>query len=243
MPDPLVTLEGVSARYGAVQALRSLSLSVLPGQATAVLGANGAGKTTLLRLISGQLRPSEGRLLLDGSDVRRPRAYQIARQGIVHVPEGRQVFAKLTIQENLALGGYGRRESEVKDDVQAMFDRFPILGERKKQRAGLLSGGEQQMLAIARGIMARPRLMMLDEPSMGLAPRVVSEVFSLLADLRDEGLALLVVEQNAAAALKLASYAYVLQRGELVAHGTPPELLSGGHVQSAYLGQAAGTSN
>jgi branched-chain amino acid transport system ATP-binding protein len=240
MTEPLLQIEDVWASYGAVRALRGVSLQVAAGKATAVLGPNGAGKTSLLRTISGQLKPSAGRIALDGQATPSSAAWRVARAGIAHVPEGRHVFGKLTIEQNLRLGAYRRRDADIDRDVAAMFDRFPILGERRNQRAGLLSGGEQQMLVIARGVIARPRLMMLDEPSMGLAPRIVKDVFALLGELRDEGLSLLIVEQNAVAALSVAEYGYVLSRGEVVAEGTATELSAGeSDLHAAYLGASS----
>ena len=234
----LLTINGIDAAYGSVEALRGVSLYVDRGQAVAVLGPNGAGKTTLIRCISGQVRPSRGDIRLRDESLMGLLPHRIARRGVVQVPEGREVFAKLTVEENLRIGAHGRRDrGAIGVDVEQMYVRFPVLAERRTRPAGLLSGGEQQMLAIARALMARPELLILDEPSMGLAPKIVQQVFGLLHDLRDNGLTLLVVEQNAPMVLGIADYGYVFERGEVVAKGRADELRERSvEIQAAYLG-------
>jgi branched-chain amino acid transport system ATP-binding protein len=230
----LLQLQGVEARYGAVKALHGISLEVGEGELVAVLGANGAGKTTTLRAVSGTVRRT-GDVLFDGTKLpRRPDA--VARAGIAHVPEGRGTFSELSVWENLRLGAYTRRGS-VKEDTQHVFKYFPRLEERKNQQAGTLSGGEQQMLALGRAIMARPRLVLLDEPSLGLAPILVKEIFDRLGRMiADDGTAVLVVEQNAALALAHAARAYVLEVGHVVVSGPSDELRANESVRRSYLG-------
>jgi branched-chain amino acid transport system ATP-binding protein len=230
----LLELSGVEARYGPVKALRGVSLQVGAGELVAVLGANGAGKTTTLRAVSGTVRRS-GDVIFDGRKLpRRPDA--AARAGIAHVPEGRGTFSELSVWENLRLGAYTRRGS-VKDDAQRVFGYFPRLEERKGQQAGTLSGGEQQMLALGRALMARPKLVLLDEPSLGLAPLLVKEIFDALAKIKsDDGMAVLVVEQNAILALAHAARAYVLEVGNVVVEGSSDELRANESVRRSYLG-------
>jgi branched-chain amino acid transport system ATP-binding protein len=230
----LLELDGVGARYGPVIALHGVSLEVGEGEFVAVLGANGAGKTTTLRAVSGTVRRS-GNVLLDGAKLsRRPDA--TARAGIAHVPEGRGTFSELSVWENLRLGAYTRRGS-LKEDAQRVFKYFPRLEERKGQQAGTLSGGEQQMLALGRALMARPKLVLLDEPSLGLAPLLVTEIFERLAAMKtEEGMAVLVVEQNANLALAHAARAYVLEVGRVVVTGSSEELRANESVRRSYLG-------
>jgi branched-chain amino acid transport system ATP-binding protein len=227
-------LHNISARYGPVQALRGVSLEVGDGELVAVLGANGAGKTTTLRAISGTVRHT-GDVVFDGKKLpRRPEA--TARAGIAHVPEGRGTFSELSVWENLRLGAYVRRRG-MKEDAQRVFKFFPRLEERRDQQAGTLSGGEQQMLALGRAMMARPKLLLLDEPSLGLAPLVVKEIFETLARMKaDDGLSVLVVEQNANLALAHAARAYVLEVGDVVVEGTSDELRANESVRKSYLG-------
>ncbi|HEY5661928.1 MAG TPA: ABC transporter ATP-binding protein [Gaiellaceae bacterium] len=230
----LLRLDGVEARYGPVKALHGISLEVGAGELIAVLGANGAGKTTTLRAVSGTVRRS-GEIVFDGAKLpRRPDA--TARAGIAHVPEGRGTFGELSVWENLRLGAYTRRGS-IKDDALRVFKYFPRLEERKNQQAGTLSGGEQQMLALGRAMMARPKLVLLDEPSLGLAPMLVKEIFNRLERMiADEGTAVLVVEQNAALALAHAARAYVLEVGHVVVSGPSEELRANESVRRSYLG-------
>jgi len=230
----LLQLDGVEARYGPVKALHGVSLQVGAGELVAVLGANGAGKTTTLRAVSGTVRRS-GDVVFDGRKLpRRPDA--AARAGIAHVPEGRGTFSELSVWENLRLGAYTRRGS-VKDDAQRVFGYFPRLEERKSQQAGTLSGGEQQMLALGRALMARPKLVLLDEPSLGLAPLLVKEIFDALAKMKsDDDMAVLVVEQNANLALAHAARAYVLEVGKVVVEGSSEDLRANESVRRSYLG-------
>jgi branched-chain amino acid transport system ATP-binding protein len=231
----LLELEGVDARYGQVTALRGVSLSVEEGEAVAVLGANGAGKTTLLRSVSGSVRRS-GAVRFAGREIVGRSPDGVARLGIAHVPEGRGTFVELTVAENLRLGAYTRRGS-IKDDLARVHSYFPWLDDRARQQAGTLSGGEQQMLALARALMQRPRLLLLDEPSLGLAPLLVAEVFRIVKELNErEGTTVLVAEQNANAALQTAARAYVLEVGEVVLSGSSEELGADDSVRRRYLG-------
>jgi branched-chain amino acid transport system ATP-binding protein len=230
----LLELEGVEARYGPVRALHDVSLHVDEGELVAVLGANGAGKTTTLRAVSGTVRRSGDVLFVGNKLPRRPDA--TARAGIAHVPEGRGTFSELSVWDNLRLGAYARR-GNVKDEAQRVFKFFPVLERRRDQQAGTLSGGEQQMLALGRAMMARPRLLLLDEPSLGLAPLVVKEIFEALGRMKgEEGMAVLVVEQNANLALAHAARAYVLEVGRVVVEGTSDELRANESVRKSYLG-------
>jgi branched-chain amino acid transport system ATP-binding protein len=231
---PLLELEDVEARYGPVKALHGVSLSVDEGKIVAVLGANGAGKTTTLRAISNTVRRS-GEIRFDGRPLGRRGPESVAKLGIAHVPEGRGTFAELTVMENLRLGAYTRRGS-VKRDVDTVRAYFPWIDERADQRAGTLSGGEQQMLALARAFMQRPRLLLLDEPSLGLAPIVVSEIFRIVKELNSEGMTVLVVEQNANIALQAADEAYVLEVGRVALSGASAELREHESVRKSYLG-------
>jgi branched-chain amino acid transport system ATP-binding protein len=233
---PLLELQDVEARYGQVQALHGVSLTVEEGEVVALLGANGAGKTTTLRSVSGTVRKS-GRVLYAGRDVSRRTPERLARLGVAHVPEGRGILAELTVWENLRLGAYVRRDRTVKDDLERVSGLFPWLQERRGQQAGTLSGGEQQMLALARALVARPRLLMLDEPSLGLAPLVVQELFRVVRTLNEEeGLTVLVVEQNANVALDVSQRAYVLEVGRVVVEGSSEELRRHEGVRRSYLG-------
>jgi branched-chain amino acid transport system ATP-binding protein len=234
--DVLLALEGVGASYGSAQVLHDIGLNVGPGERVSVIGANGAGKTTLLRAICGMCRTT-GRILLDGVDVTRVGPQGMARAGVAHVPQGRGTFADLTVEENLRLGGYLRRHSDVHADLQYWYDIFPRLGERRDQAAGTLSGGEQQMLAVARGLISRPRLLLLDEPSLGLAPIIVDRLFEQLEQLAtDFDIAMLLVEQNTVAALRFTQRAYLLQTGAVIEEGASDQLLSDDSVRRAYLG-------
>ncbi len=240
----MLRVTGLRAAYDRLQVLHGVDVEVGPGELVAVIGANGAGKTTLLRAVSGLIRPTGGTVLVDGTDVTGWPAERITAAGLAHVPENRLVFPTLTVEDNLALGAYPRRRvprAEREADLRRMWELFPRLADRTGQAAGTLSGGEQQMLAIARGLLSRPRLLVLDEPSLGLAPRVVSEIFAVLARLRtEERLSILLVEQNARAALRIADRAYVMDRGRVVMEGRPAELLTDPRVQAAYLGGGYG---
>ena len=237
MPDPLLELEDVTARYGPVTALHGISLRVDEGESVAVLGANGAGKTTTLRAVSGTVRRG-GKIAFGGKSIARTSPEAVARAGVAHVPEGRGTLTELSVHENLRLGAYTRRDRKaVADDERRMLSYFPQLAERGSQRAGTLSGGEQQMLALARALMLRPRLLLLDEPSLGLAPLVVAEIFRIVRELNErEGLAVLVVEQNAVVALDATARAYVLEVGKVAVEGTSADLQRDEAVRRSYLG-------
>ena len=233
----MLRVSDVSASYGPIQALRDVSLEVSEGQIIALLGANGAGKSSTLKVISGILRPSGGSVEFLGQPIHRRSPESIVSLGISHVPEGRELFAELTVEENLRLGAYTRRDSAIKGDIQRIFTYFPLLAEREKQPAGSLSGGEQQMLAIGRGLMARPKLLLLDEPSLGLAPTVVQEIFQIIKTInREEGLTVLLVEQNATMALRVSQYGYVLETGRIALAAEATELRENESVRRSYLG-------
>ncbi|GBD84969.1 high-affinity branched-chain amino acid transport ATP-binding protein LivF [bacterium BMS3Abin02] len=239
-----LVVSGVSTFYGRIRALDDVSLEVGEGEIVALIGANGAGKTTLLKTISGMMRPRTGEVTFDGQPITRITAEKIVARGISHVPENRQLFSTMTVDENLVLGAYRRYrkvgKATVAADAEKLFGIFPILSERRNQLAGTLSGGQQQMLAIARGLMADPKLVLLDEPSLGLAPLVVKELFEVIRGLRDGGVTVLLVEQNAHAALKLAGRGYLLEVGKVVLEGAATDLLEDDRVHAAYLGGAAG---
>ncbi|MEJ2666112.1 MAG: ABC transporter ATP-binding protein [Deinococcales bacterium] len=236
MPD-MLALESLTVNYGPVTALKGIDLSLREGEAVALLGANGAGKSTTLRTVSGIVRPRQGTVRYRGRDISRLDPGEIVGLGVAHCPEGRRVFAGMTVMENLKLGASRRRDdADVRSDLGRMGELFPVLGERGQQRAGTLSGGEQQMLAIARALMSRPRLLLLDEPSLGLAPLLVQTIFDTLAELKREGVTLLLVEQNARVALELVDRALVLRTGNVVASGTAEELKRDPQVVEAYLG-------
>ena len=233
----LLEIEDLNVRYGRVHAVRGASVSVADGEVVAVLGANGAGKSSLLKAVLGLVPAASGRVRFDGADLDgTPAARRLAR-GLALVPEGRRILVGLTVEENLLMGAYGRRDAgRVRGEIAAIYERFPNLGARRHLPASVLSGGEQQMLAIGRGLLARPRLVMLDEPSLGLSPLLVRELFALLRSLNRDGLALLLVEQNTAMALALAARAYVMELGRVVMHGAPRELAADRRLQAAYLG-------
>lgn len=240
----MLKLENVNAYYGRVHALKGISLEVAPGEIVAVIGPNGAGKTTLLNTISGLVPAHSGQIALEGKPIAHLSPEQIVRLGISQVPERRQIFGTMSVIDNLILGAYHRYrrdgKAEIYRDLEFVYEIFPRLKDRLKQRAGTMSGGEQQMLALGRAWMARPRLLLMDEPSLGLAPLIVKEILRVLAELRDQGMTLLIVEQNARAALELADRAYVLESGRVVLEGLADELVADVRVQSAYLGRANG---
>ena len=233
----MLEIEDLHCRYGKVSAVRGLSLEVREGELVTLIGANGAGKTTTLKAISGILPSVAGRITFDGEDITRASARAILAKGIAHCPEGRHVFPYMTVQENLDMGCYLRRDPDgIAQDRRKIFDRFPVLEERRRQMAGTLSGGEQQMLAIGRALMSRPRLILFDEPSLGLAPNLVETTFDIIAEIRADGVTVLMVEQNAYAALELCDRSYLLESGEVTLTGNGAELLNDPHVKEAYLG-------
>jgi branched-chain amino acid transport system ATP-binding protein len=227
----------LTVAYGAIQAVRGVSFVVGRGEIVSLIGSNGAGKTTILRTISGLLRPGSGEILLDGEPLHRLPAHEILARGVAHSPEGRRLFTRMTVEENLRLGAYARRdEPGVVTDLERIYALFPVLGERRTDKAGLFSGGEQQMLAIGRALMSRPKLLMLDEPSMGLSPIMTQRILETVRELRESGTTVLLVEQNALAALSLSDYAYVIDLGRTTLSGTGAELLTDPRVREAYLG-------
>jgi len=232
----LLVVDDIEVRYGNIRALKGVSFEVAEGEIVALLGANGAGKTTTQKTVSGMLRPSLGGIIYDGQRIDGIPAHDLIRLGICHVPEGRHVFPRMTVAENLEMGAF-RFKSVDQKDLDHVLDLFPRLRERYKQQAGTLSGGEQQMLAIGRGLMGKPRLLLLDEPSMGLAPLIVAQIFDIIHQVNGEGVTVLLVEQNAAQALALAHRGYVLETGEIVLSGTGGELLADDRVRAAYLGE------
>jgi branched-chain amino acid transport system ATP-binding protein len=233
----MLEITGLHCRYGKVSAVRDLTLEVRKGELVTLIGANGAGKTTTLKAISGILPPAAGRIVFDGEDVTHAGARAILAKGIAHCPEGRHVFPYMTVQENLDMGCYLRRDAKgIAKDLARIFERFPVLSERRRQMAGTLSGGEQQMLAIGRALMSRPRLILFDEPSLGLAPNLVETTFEIIAEIRAQGVTVLMVEQNAYAALELSDRAYLLESGEVTLTGNGRDLLDNPHVKEAYLG-------
>jgi branched-chain amino acid transport system ATP-binding protein len=233
----LLVVSHLSIFYGGIRAVDDLSIEVPAGSTVTLIGANGAGKSTILNTISGLLRPRRGHIFFDGADIAGLRADRIAARGLLQVPEGRQVLAPLSVEENLRMGAYLRRDGEVDPDLQSLFDRFPQLKERRSQHAGALSGGEQQMLAIGRALMGRPKLLMLDEPSLGLAPLIVRDVFKIIQSIKAAGTTILLVEQNARKALDIADWGYVLERGTVVAAGPAATLRRDPAVIAAYLGK------
>jgi len=234
----LLELQGVSAGYGAAPVLHDVSLEVAAGEAVAIIGANGAGKSTLLRCISGLIHPREGAIRFAGREVTRLRADRIVSEGLVHCPEGRAILRRMSVRENLELGAYRLKEGAAGADLERVYGLFPRLREREAQLGGSLSGGEQQMLAIGRAMMARPRMLMLDEPSLGLSPLMVHEVFKGLRELKQSGLSILLVEQNALAALKFSERTYVLEHGHVTLQGASAVLATDHRVREAYLGRA-----
>ena len=236
--EPLLEVKDLEVNYGAIKALKGISLSVGKGEAVALIGANGAGKTSTLRAISGMLKPAAGVITLRGEKISGLKSNQLVPRGLAHAPEGRGIFPNLTVQENLDLGAYLRRDTaDIAADARKVFGFFPRLEERRAQLAGTLSGGEQQMLAVGRALMSRPQLLLLDEPSLGLAPQVTQIIFRILRDVNAAGTSVLLVEQNAHLALGLAKWAYVLETGEVAMEGTGAELLQSEEIRKAYLGE------
>ncbi len=236
--EPLLDVTGLKVSYGAITALKGVDLAVGKGEVVALIGANGAGKTSTLRAVSGMLKPVAGKIVLDGVDITGHKAHTLVPRGMAHAPEGRGIFPNLTVAENLELGAYLRNDkAEIALDAEKAFKFFPVLKERRTQSAGTLSGGEQQMLAISRALMSRPRLLLLDEPSLGLAPQVTQTIFRILREVNAQGVSILLVEQNAHLALGLCHWAYVLETGQMAMTGTGKELLASEEIRKAYLGE------
>ncbi len=233
---PMLKLENISTHYGKIQALHNVSVSVRPGEIVTLIGANGAGKTTLLMTICGNPHATEGRIIFEGKDITALNTSQIMQDGIAIVPEGRRVFSRLTVEENLHMGGYFTPPADFEERLEHVLELFPRLKERYQQRSGTMSGGEQQMLAIGRALMSKPRLLFLDEPSLGLAPIVIQQIFEIIEKLREEGVTIFLVEQNANQALKLADRGYVLENGRIVLQDSGSNLLANEDVRKAYLG-------
>jgi branched-chain amino acid transport system ATP-binding protein len=241
--EPLLTVRDLSVQYGAIRALRGISLEVGKGEVVALIGSNGAGKSSTLRAVSGMVRPSKGAVRFRGEDTTSLPSHQLVARGMSHAPEGRGIFHNLSVEENLALGAYLRRDhAAVAKDKDHVLSLFPVLAQRQRQQAGTLSGGEQQMLAIARALMSRPTLLLLDEPSLGLAPQIIERIFSTLRAVNAEGVSLLLVEQNAQIALALAHRGYVLETGEIILSGPGKQLLVDPRVREAYLGMPTETA-
>jgi branched-chain amino acid transport system ATP-binding protein len=235
----MLAVHGLRSGYGKIEVLHAVELAIEQGQIVTLIGANGAGKTTLLKTISGLIRPTAGAIAFEGADIARRPAHKIVSLGISHVPEGRAVLKRMTVIDNLRMGAFVRRDGEIERDIGAVLERFPALAERRQHLAGTLSGGEQQMLAIGRALIARPRLLLMDEPSLGLAPKFVTRIFQTLRELKQEGKTILLVEQNARQALQVADHAYVMERGRIVLSGSGESLLNTPEVQRTYLGQRA----
>ncbi|NLX77704.1 MAG: ABC transporter ATP-binding protein [Clostridiaceae bacterium] len=233
----MLEITNLHVHFGVIHAIKGISLTVNDGEIVTLIGANGAGKTTTLRTISGLKKPSEGTIFFDGRDITSLSAQERVKLGISQVPEGRRVFSSMTVLENLELGAYLRKDRDgIAKDLDMVFERFPILAERRKQQAGTLSGGEQQMLAMGRALMSRPKLLCLDEPSMGLAPLLVQEIFDIIKDINEKGTTVLLVEQNASMALQIAHRAYVMETGRITLSGTGSELMQSEEIKKAYLG-------
>ena len=232
----MLKLENIVAGYGHILALKDISLEVPQGSIVSLIGANGAGKTTTMKTIMGLVKPTSGRVIFEGQDITSRQTHQVVQNGISLVPEGRQILQDMSVYENLEMGAYTRKDKEIEADIKKVFKRFPILDERSYQLGGTLSGGQQQMLAIGRALMARPKLLLLDEPSMGLAPLVVNEIFETIKEISADGTTVLLVEQNVRQALKIADYAYVLETGKMVLSGSAYEIRHNPRVIEAYLG-------
>jgi branched-chain amino acid transport system ATP-binding protein len=231
----MLTVNDINVYYGPIHAIKGISFEVKPGEVVALIGANGAGKSTVLKTVSGLLRTKTGSIVFDGRDITKMEAHKIVRAGLAHVPEGRRIFLQMTVMENLEMGAFSKK-AVPEDELEAIYTRFPRLKERRKQVAGTLSGGEQQMLAMGRALMSRPKLMMLDEPSMGLSPILVEQVFDIVRELNKAGTTILLVEQNAGMALEVAHRAYVIETGKITLSGTGEELAQSDMVRKAYLG-------
>jgi branched-chain amino acid transport system ATP-binding protein len=236
MGEAMLSVNDVEVRYGAVPAIRNLSINVDRGEIVTMLGANGAGKTTTLRMISGLHRPFSGSVTLEGEDITTTPAHHLVEMGLSHIPEGRRIFGTMSVIENLEMGAF-RRKGNYSSEFDHIFSLFPVLGERRKQLGGTLSGGEQQMLAIGRALMAKPRILLMDEPSLGLAPKIIAAIFEIITQIRSEGVTILLVEQNANQALRIADRGYVLENGHVLYQDTAPALLGDDRIRRAYLGQ------
>lgn len=232
----MLTIENLTVKYGLIEAIHDVSFSVNQGEIVSLIGANGAGKTSILRTISGLVRPAQGSIKFEGAAIEKEAPQKIVAKGLSHVPEGRHIFAGLTVQENLEMGAFLRKDKNLQSEYEAVYARFPILKERRKQDAATLSGGEQQMLAMGRALMSKPKLLLLDEPSMGLAPIFIREIFSIIEEIKKQGTTVLLIEQNANMALSIADRGYVLETGKIVLEGTGKELLASDSVKKAYLG-------
>jgi branched-chain amino acid transport system ATP-binding protein len=232
----MLKVSGIETYYGNIQALKGIDLEVKEGEIVTIIGANGAGKTTTMKTVSGLLKPKRGKIEFMGEEITGARPDQLVKKGIALVPEGRAILAKMTVLENLEMGAFTRKDAEIGKDLEKVMNRFPILRERKGQLGGTLSGGQQQMLAIARALMSRPKLLLLDEPSMGLAPLIVADIFKIIKEINQDGTTVLLVEQNVRQALKIAHQGFVLETGKLIASGTSQELLNNAKVKEAYLG-------
>jgi len=235
----MLKIHGLRSGYGKIEVLHDVEVTIEPGQIVTLIGANGAGKTTLLKTVSGLIRPAAGTIEFDGKSIARRPPHKIVRLGLSQVPEGRAILKRMSVLDNLRMGAFTRNDSEISRDIDSVFERFPALAERRGQMAVTLSGGEQQMLAIGRALMARPTLLLLDEPSLGLAPKFITRIFLTLRELKKEGKTILLVEQNARQALQVADHGYVMERGRIVLNGSGQELLNMPEVQRTYLGQHA----
>lgn len=234
----MLNIRGLITSYGSIKAIKGIDIDVPEGSIVSLIGANGAGKTTTMKSLVGLLKPQAGQIKFQGQEIRGLAPHKIVNLGISLVPEGRNILSGMTVFENLEMGAYQRKDKEIETDLEKVFKRFPILEERKQQLGGTLSGGQQQMLAIGRALMARPKLLLLDEPSMGLAPLVVADIFRVIREINQEGTTILLVEQNVRQALKIANYAYVLETGKIVLHGNAEEVANNPRVMEAYLGGA-----
>ena len=234
----MLEIKDLEVYYGVIQAIKGISFEVNKGEVIALIGANGAGKTTILHTITGLLSPKKGSVMYEGTDITKPPAHKIVSLGMAHVPEGRRVFADLSVYENLKMGAYTRKDkNEVEETLERVYERFPRLKERKSQMAGTLSGGEQQMLAMGRALMSKPKIILMDEPSMGLSPILVNEIFDIIQEVSKSGTTVLLVEQNAKKALSIADRAYVLETGKIVLEGKAEDLLNDDSIKKAYLGE------
>lgn len=235
----MLKVSGIETYYGKIQALKDISLEVHEGQVVTLLGANGAGKTTTMKTISGLLKPKRGKVEFLGEDITGLRPDQLLGKGIALVPEGRAILSSMSVYENLEMGAYHRKDKDIKKDIEGVMAQFPILEERREQLGGTLSGGQQQMLAIARALLSKPKLLLLDEPSMGLAPLIVADIFKLIREIKNNGTTVLLVEQNAKQALKVADYGYVMETGKVIINGDAKDLLQDPRIVEAYLGKRA----